>query len=182
LPADHTNRGAPRVAAYRVSEGEQPTALAQVLELLERHGIEYWLFGGWAVDFHAGSVTRAHDDIDLAVWLEDHDEIAGLLAANGWRHASEADEDGYTGYVRGPIRLELAFLACSEDGQAYTPLRQGRATWPDEAFGNDVAELGGVRARVISLGALKADKAEVREDSIVAAKDRADMATLSRLS
>jgi hypothetical protein len=24
------------------------------------------LFGGWAVDFYAGSVTRAHDDLDLA--------------------------------------------------------------------------------------------------------------------
>jgi hypothetical protein len=37
-----------------------------------------------------------------------------------------------------------------------------------QAFGNDIAELGGARARVISLRALKADKAEVREDSIVA--------------
>jgi hypothetical protein len=27
----------------------------------------YWLFGGWAVDFHAGRVTRDHADIDLAV-------------------------------------------------------------------------------------------------------------------
>jgi aminoglycoside-2''-adenylyltransferase len=170
------------VGANRANEEQQLNALADVQDVLERHGIEYWLFGGWAVDFHAGSVTRAHDDVDLAVWVEDHDQIAGLLAANGWRHAPEAGEDGYTGYERGPVRLELAFLACSEDGQAYTPLREGRAAWPDEAFGNDIAELGGVRARVISLRALKADKAEVREDSIVAAKDRTDLVTLSRLS
>jgi hypothetical protein len=39
-----------------------------------------------------------------------------------------------------------------------------------------------VRARVISLGALKADKAATRDDSIVAAKDRADLATLSRFT
>jgi hypothetical protein len=39
-----------------------------------------------------------------------------------------------------------------------------------------------VRARVISLPALKADKAERRDDPIVAAKDRADLATLSKLS
>jgi hypothetical protein len=52
-----------------------------------------------------------------------------------------------------------------------------QGAWPDEAFGNDIAELGGVRARVISLRALKADKAEVREDSIVASKDRADLVT-----
>jgi aminoglycoside-2''-adenylyltransferase len=150
------------VAAYGTREEEQLTALAQVHELLQRHGIEYWLFGGWAVDLHAGSVTRAHDDVDIAVWVEDHNRIAGLPAADGWRHAPEAGEDGYTGYERGAVRLEAAFLARSEDGQVYTPLREGRAGWPDEAFASDVAELGGVRARVVSLLALRAEKAEVR--------------------
>ena len=92
----------------------------------------------------------------------------------------EANEDGYTGYERGDVRLELAFLARGEDGEVCTPLREGRGTWPGGAFEDDVAELRGVHVRVISLGALKADKSEVRDDSTVAAKDRADLATLSR--
>jgi hypothetical protein len=62
----------------------------------------------------------------------------------------------------------------------YTPLREGRVAWPDGAFENDVAELRGVRARVISLRALKDDKSETRDDPRIAAKDRADVATLSR--
>jgi hypothetical protein len=41
-----------------VSKAEQLVALARVHELLVRHRIEYWLFGGWAVDFHAGAITR----------------------------------------------------------------------------------------------------------------------------
>jgi hypothetical protein len=163
-----------------VSEVEQLAALARVHELLARRGIEYWLFGGWAVDFHAGSVTRPHDDLDIAVWLKDHDQIAALLAADGWKHAPETSEEGYTGYERGHVRLELAFLARGEKEQVYTPLRQGRGTWPDGSFEDDTAELRGVRARVISLPALKADKSETRDDSLVAAKDRADLATLSR--
>src|SRR5439155_4529392 len=109
--------------------------------------------------------SRAHDDVDTAVWVEDQNRIAGLLAADGWRHAPEAGEDGYTGYERGTVRLELAFLARSEGGQVYTPLREGRAAWPDETFENDVAELLGVRANIISLRALKADKAETRADA-----------------
>jgi hypothetical protein len=99
---------------------QQLAALEELHRLLERHRIEYWLFGGWAVDFHAGTVTRAHDDLDLAVWLEDYDRIVAL----------------------------------------HTPLREGRGAWPDEAFADDVAELGGTRARIISLGALRADKSE----------------------
>ena len=165
-----------------MSEAEQLAALARAHELLERHGIEYWLFGGWAVDFHGGSVTRPHDDLDIAVWLKDHNRIAALLETDGWKHAPEEGEDGYTGYERGPVRLELAFLARGEKGQVYTPLREGRAAWPDGSFEHDAAELRSVRARVVSLRALKADKSETRDDALVAAKDRADLATLSRFS
>src|SRR5439155_10690390 len=107
-----------------------PARYTRNLALLERHGIEYWLFGGWAVDLHAGSVTRVHDDVEIAVWLEDHERIAALLVADGWKHAPEEDEEGYTGYERGTVRLEVAFLARDENGQVYTPLREGRATWP----------------------------------------------------
>jgi len=55
-----------------------------------------WLGGG----LYAGSVTRRHDDLDMALWLEDHERIADLLTADGWKHAPEASEDGYTGYER----------------------------------------------------------------------------------
>jgi hypothetical protein len=40
----------------------------------------------------------------------------------------------------------LAFLARDENGHVYTPLREGQAAWPDEAFEKDLAELRGVRA------------------------------------
>jgi hypothetical protein len=130
-----------------VSESDQFAALSRIHQLLEAQGIEYWLFGGWAVDFHAGLLTRSHDDLDIAVWLKDYEQVAALLVANGWKHSPDEHEDGYTGYERGSVRVDLAFLARSEDGQVYTPLREGRAAWPDEAFENDVAELRGVRAR-----------------------------------
>jgi hypothetical protein len=114
------------------------------------------------------------------VWLKDHERIAELLGADGWKHAPEPGEDGYTGYERGAVRLELAFLARDETGQMYTPVQKGRGTWPDGAFENDVAELLGVRARVMSVRALRADKSESHDDPAVAAKDRADLAALSR--
>jgi hypothetical protein len=87
---------------------EQLAALARIGALFRDDGIDFWLFGGWAVDFHAGSVTRAHHDVDLAVWQTDHPRIATLLEADGWAHAPEAGEDGYTAYERGgrrPARL-----------------------------------------------------------------------------
>jgi hypothetical protein len=77
-------------------------------------------------------------NLDLAVWQADHPRAAELLKRNGWGHTPEAAEDGSTAYTRGSVRLELAFLARDEDGEPYTPLRDGRAGWAPNAFENDV--------------------------------------------
>ena len=88
---------------------------------------------------------------------------------------------GYVVPARGGVKLEMAFPARGAGGEVYTPLPDGRAPWPDGAFGDDVADLRGVRARVVSRAALVADKSEAHDDPVVAAKDRADLETV-RLS
>ena len=160
---------------------QQLSALARVGELLEHAGIAHWLFGGWAVDFYVGSVTRAHDDLDLAVWLEDLPAITELLRDDGWRHAPRDDEDGGTGYEEGAVRLELTYLVRDGDGRVFTPLRSGQAAWSEEAFADDVGELGGVRARLLGLAPLMHGKSSPRDDPEEAAKDRADFTRLSGL-
>jgi hypothetical protein len=157
----------------------QLAALTELHRLLCDHGVAYWLFGGWAVDFHAGRVTRAHDDIDIAIWEDDRSRLAGLLESTKWRHTPDPDEDGYTCYERGGVRLEVALLALDESGVVHTPLRAGRGEWPVETFGCDVAELLGVRAHVIRREALVADKSVIRGEPPTVAKDRADLLSLA---
>jgi hypothetical protein len=153
-----------------VSESEQLAALARLGGLFDREGIDYWLFGGWAVDFYAGTVTRAHDDLDVAVRAENADRVRELLAGDGWRHVAEPDEAaGYAAYDRDGMRLEVAWV------------EPGDTAWPPGSFEDDRAELQGARVRLVSLHSLKADKAAARADPIVAAKDRADTAALSAL-
>jgi hypothetical protein len=153
-------------------------ALAELDQSFRRHDVAYWLFGGWAVDFHAGRVTREHGDVDIAIWSNDRDRVAALLLDRAWVHRPEAGEDGYTCYERNEIRLEVAFVARDERGQVYTPLEDGRGEWPADSFGDEVAELRGVRARVVGRESLIADKSTVRSDAMTAAKDRADVASL----
>lgn len=160
----------------------QLDALARVDAMLRSARLEYWLFGGWAVDFHAGSVTRDHDDLDIAVWLADIDRIGGLLEAEGWRRAPSADEDGGTGYERDGVRLELTYLVRADDGSVYTPLRDGRGSWSEDALGSDVIELSGTRSRVVALASLATSKSSPRTDPEDAAKDRADYRALVRIS
>jgi hypothetical protein len=131
--------------------------------------------------FSRGAITRSHGDIDIAVWLRDRPAIAGLLPGQGWEHTPGAGEDDYTTYARDGVRLDLAFLERGDGGLVYTPLRAGRALWMPGAFGSDVSELCGARARLITLAALKADKSQSHDDPAVNAKDRADLAALARL-
>jgi hypothetical protein len=164
-----------------VLDEEQLAALGRLDRALERLGVDYWLFGGWAVDFHAGATTRRHADLDVAIWATDHPRLAEVLEVDGWTHTPDPQEDGSTLYQRGDVRLEVAFLARADDGQVYTPLREGRAAWAEGAFGDDVKKLRGVRARVIALPSLMAEKSAARDDASAAAKDRADLATLAAL-
>jgi hypothetical protein len=145
----------------------QLAALARVDELLAQAGIRYWLFGGWAVDFYAGGVTRPHDDVDIAVSLDDHGRIATLLGRDGWAHAPEPDEEGGTGYEREGVRLELTFIEAVPFGT--------------DVFGDDRRELAGVSARLMALEALRRGKARPRDDPGDKAKDEADFATLREL-
>jgi dihydrofolate reductase len=169
------------VTYRRHSAPRQLAALAAVDALFERAGLAYWLFGGWAVDFYAGSITRPHSDVDIAVWLDDRSRIAALLDEDAWRHAPEPDQDGGTGYERAGVRLELTFLVRRDGGLVVTPLRTLDAVWPEGGFGDEVGELEGVRARLIGLEALTRGKSTPREDPIEAARDRADFDVLSGL-
>ncbi len=148
--------------------------------LLEDAGIDYWLFGGWAVDFYVGSLTRDHDDVDLAIWLEDHPRIARLLESDGWCHAPFPDEDGGTGYERFGVRLELTFLERRRDGTVTIPMRAGPVV-PHLGLSDDVRELSGVRSRVITLQSLMRGKSVARGDARDAAKDRADLERLAAI-
>ena len=160
----------------------QLEALRAVGAALADAGIDYWLFGGWGVDFHVGEVTRPHGDVDLAVWLDDIPQIVRLPEGSGWRHAPEEDEDGGTGYERDGVRLELTYLVRAADGSVVIPLRAGPAKWAEGTFGEDIRELQGVHARVVARDLLVAGKSRARDDPGDAAKDRADYARLSSRS
>jgi hypothetical protein len=161
--------------------GEQLAALARVHAVLGQADVDYWLFGGWAVDFHVGAVTRAHDDVDIAVWLDDVARISGLLETDGWRHVPSEEDNGGTGFERGAVRLELTYLVEKSDGSVFIPLLDGRATWPGDAWGFAALELMGTSARVLPLASLVKTKSPPRDDPDDAPKDRADYGELRRI-
>jgi hypothetical protein len=156
----------------------QLAAIDRMHRRFTANDIQYWHFGGWAVDFHVGRITRPHADIDLAVWLSDIERIAALLETDQWRRTPESGDDMVT-YQHDGVRAEIAFLARDDSGIIYTPVEGGRGDWPQHAFGDEIAELARVHARVIGLAALMQEKAAGYGDAPAQAKDRIDIAVLA---
>jgi lincosamide nucleotidyltransferase A/C/D/E len=57
--------------------------VAEVLGRLDAAGIWYCVEGGWGVDALLGEQTRPHDDVDLAVWMDDVERVCAALAEFG---------------------------------------------------------------------------------------------------
>lgn len=160
---------------------EQLAAIEAISGDLDEHGIEHWLFGGWAVDFWAGAPTREHGDIDIAAWHEDRGAVGAALERAGWRHTPAEDEAVGARYLRGPVLAEFTFVVADAAGAVFLPFAEGPIRWSAKPFGHDRRELHGVSCRVIPLPVLTAGKASPRTEAAEAAKDRADFEVLSRL-
>lgn len=164
----------------RTTSEEQLAAIAGLSSVLDRHAVDYWLFGGWAVDFHVGEVTREHGDIDVAAWLRDYDRIKAALEDAGWRHTPIDGEVADTRYRCDSALVEFTFVT-DVDGSIVIPMHPP-VVWSEEPFGDDRRVLHGVSTRTVPLALLRAGKAVPREAADEAAKDRADFEALSRVT
>ena len=43
--------------------------------ICREESVDWWLRGGWAVDFFVGRVTRDHHDIDVFAWARDRGRL-----------------------------------------------------------------------------------------------------------
>lgn len=61
------------------------------LGLIEPHGIDVWIDGGWAVDVLLGEHTRPHNDLDVAIQKKDVQKLRELLEAEGYKDVERDD-------------------------------------------------------------------------------------------
>ena len=157
-------------------------AIASLAGVLDRADIDHWMFGGWAVDFWVGAVTREHEDIDVMAWRDDYDAIGAALRGAGWLHTPVPDEVVGTRYTWRSAQVEFTFLVSGDGGSIIIPLPDQPVVLSTEPLGEARRELNGVRARTIPLELLRAGKAFAREGAAEGAKDRADFEALSKIS
>jgi hypothetical protein len=69
------------------------TIIREISDALTCAGVDHWLFGGWAVDFAVGDMTRQHRDVDFVVWEVDLPRITELLRFLRYRARAKLSHD-----------------------------------------------------------------------------------------
>ncbi len=66
-----------------------------IVQLFNRHHINFYIDGGWGVDALLGKQTRTHADLDIAVQHKDVAQIQSLLEARGYKIVPREDTSDY---------------------------------------------------------------------------------------
>jgi len=79
--------------------------------------VEFWLRGGWAMDFFLGRITREHEDIDLFVWSNDAPGLMQRLQHAGFEELSGPPPEAQRNVTKDGEELQIALLATNEQGE-----------------------------------------------------------------
>ncbi len=138
-------------------EQRQRQTIVEVSRLLGAAAVDHWLFGGWAVDYHMGTPTRPHSDIDYVARFADRGRIAKLLTDAGFEPRSTDELGAVQAFDRDGVVVELTYIAAGPTGSTITP---GYEEWPWEqgSFGSDQGVLDDHAVPLVSIAGLIAVK------------------------
>jgi lincosamide nucleotidyltransferase A/C/D/E len=149
----------------------------EVLDVLSRDGLRFWVAGGWGVVALTGRQTREHRDLDLAVDRDDLDTSLAALRTLGY--AVETDWR--------PVRVELRAsgarwvdvhpVGFDADGHGRQPDRDGGFfDYPPDGFATGT--IGERQVNCLSVD----QQRRFRTGYELRPQDRHDLAALDRLA
>jgi hypothetical protein len=102
-----------------MSSAVQLSLIQEITTVLRAVRIPHWLFGGWAVDFLAGEITRPHSDVDLLLWRRDVPVFRQLLVERGYTELpTPSGPELDARFCKRDQLVEVMFLQQREDGGA----------------------------------------------------------------
>lgn len=130
--------------------------LRTAVRLFDSTGADYWLVGGWAMDFHIGRITRPHFDVDFVVRHGERHRLHAFLLAEGFAVIDDSDAEAEINFARGDLRIDVGFV--KEAGDMFVQPGWEAWSWPASSLEADPVELEGLSVRLVSAATLLACK------------------------
>ena len=163
------------------AQNTQLMIIREVTTGLRAAHISHWLFGGWAIDFHLGTITRPHDDIEFLVWHTDKQAIATTLVSHNYELFQGGFSDEMAIFFKHGQKVEFDYLIQNAAKQVAVDGRWSDLVWPQDAFDAPPATFDGITCPIVSAQALlwlKQRYASHRAGGPLRAKDHADIQQL----
>lgn len=97
----------------------QLKVLSDISEISKTLGIEFWLRGGWAIDFLLGKITRPHADIDVITWIQHRERLEMALMEAGYEHIPVRKQfrNRQSDFHKDHVEVSLGFITHSDNGR-----------------------------------------------------------------
>ncbi|MFS0673559.1 nucleotidyltransferase domain-containing protein [Ornithinibacillus sp. 179-J 7C1 HS] len=128
----------------------QLNVLKEIIAVSEAAEVDFWLRGGWAIDFLLGKITRPHDDIDVVTWIQNREQLENKLIKIGYERTFVKEEfrDRQSDFCKGDVEITFSYITLKEDENL---ILNGLPEWvwrPDSLL-HKTFMLNGVSARVL---------------------------------
>jgi lincosamide nucleotidyltransferase A/C/D/E len=124
----------------------------EVLEVLEQAGARVVVNGGWGVDALLGEQTRAHDDLDVHVSIDELGQVCSALAQLGYVECLlNGRRESFVLRATGDRRVDVHALRVVDDegGGVYRMEDGSDWIWPPGSF-SGTGSIGGRRVACLS--------------------------------
>ncbi|OGY22909.1 MAG: hypothetical protein A2172_03150 [Candidatus Woykebacteria bacterium RBG_13_40_15] len=170
------------------STKKQLELIKKVFDEFKKQKIDIFMWGGWAIDFLVGHVTRLHIDIDTLVWKKDKEKVEKIMGNLGFSMQDKIRkfQNEYEGF-----QFDTDFVEPynSDFISSRSPQTKG-LKWSKETFYEAFeAKMGDVQVTVINPKSLyssleyklKFYKRKIGETSGPVEKTKQDLETLKNL-
>jgi hypothetical protein len=143
--------------------------------------VRWWLYGGWAMDAHAGEVTRDHADIEIFLWVDDAASARDALERAGFAAWPSLHPDEGEPFTKDGQEAGLTFLTRDAVGRVITPGRWSDWPWVEGAFDAAPGRIDDLELPVMSLEGLLDLKVNFAKHAHGAPLREKDVADIERL-
>jgi Aminoglycoside-2''-adenylyltransferase len=127
--------------------------IGEIRDVLDAAGVAWWLFGGWAVDFHLGSVSREHGDIEFYIRSDDAERVSRAFLDAGFAPQEIPYADEAVEFTKDGQLICAVLLVDTAEGSVI-PGRWTDWPWPGDAFDGPPGRIGGLAVPIVSVEAL----------------------------